>query len=53
MLVTHEQDIATYCSRTVLFKDGVVLSDHANTEKQSAAATLSNWPSEVDEPAAA
>ena len=53
VLVTHEPDIATYCSRTVVFKDGVVLSDHANTEKQSAAATLSTWPMEADESAAA
>src|ERR1043166_5284074 len=28
VLVTHEPDIATYCSRTVVFKDGAVLSDH-------------------------
>jgi putative ABC transport system ATP-binding protein len=27
VLVTHEPDIATYCSRTVVFKDGVVQSD--------------------------
>src|SRR5437868_6934927 len=53
VLVTHEPDIATYCSRTVVFKDGVVLWDHANTEKQSAAATLSTWPVEADESAAA
>src|SRR5919206_4187236 len=27
VLVTHEPDIATYCSRTVVFRDGTVLSD--------------------------
>ena len=27
VLVTHEPDIASYCSRTVVFKDGVVQSD--------------------------
>jgi putative ABC transport system ATP-binding protein len=27
VLVTHEREIATYCSRTVVFKDGVVQSD--------------------------
>src|ERR687898_199564 len=27
VLVTHESDIASYCSRTVVFKDGVVQSD--------------------------
>ena len=40
VLVTHEPDIATYCSRTVVFKDGVVLSDHANQRVHSAAEAL-------------
>ena len=40
VLVTHELDIATYCSRTVVFKDGVVLSDHANQRVHSAAEAL-------------
>jgi putative ABC transport system ATP-binding protein len=30
VLVTHEPDIAAYCSRTVVFKDGVVVSDRPN-----------------------
>jgi putative ABC transport system ATP-binding protein len=30
VLVTHEPDIAAYCSRTVVFKDGLLLSDHRN-----------------------
>jgi putative ABC transport system ATP-binding protein len=47
VLVTHEPDIATYCSRTVVFKDGVVLSDEANRESQLAAAVLAEWPSEA------
>jgi len=51
VVVTHEPDIATYCSRTVVFKDGVVLSDHANVESRSAAEVLSDWP--ADEAAAA
>jgi putative ABC transport system ATP-binding protein len=50
VLVTHEPDIATYCSRTVVFKDGVVLSDQENARPQSAAATLREWP--VDDVAA-
>jgi putative ABC transport system ATP-binding protein len=53
VLVTHEPDIATYCSRTVVFKDGVVLSDTRNQQVISAAATLAAWPrSEDDERAA-
>jgi putative ABC transport system ATP-binding protein len=51
VLVTHEPDIAEYCSRTVVFKDGVVLSDQSNRETRSAARVLADWPVEVDEPA--
>jgi putative ABC transport system ATP-binding protein len=40
VLVTHEPDIARYCSRTVVFKDGVVTSDHRNLNVESAAETL-------------
>ena len=52
VLVTHEPDIAEYCSRTVVFKDGVVLSDHVNSEVQSAAGVLARWPHAADEDAA-
>ncbi len=51
VLVTHEPDIATYCSRTVVFKDGVVLSDQPNRHVQSAAETLNGWPTELEEAA--
>ena len=51
VLVTHESDIAEYCSRTVVFKDGVVLSDHKNSHIQSAARVLAEWP-RVEEDAA-
>ena len=44
VLVTHEPDIAEYCSRTVVFKDGVVLSDHKNANVHSAAGVLAEWP---------
>jgi putative ABC transport system ATP-binding protein len=30
VLVTHEPDIAAYCRRTVVFKDGVIQSDQRN-----------------------
>jgi putative ABC transport system ATP-binding protein len=40
VLVTHEPDIAAYCSRTVVFKDGLVLSDERNRNPLLAAAHL-------------
>src|SRR6266699_3513211 len=53
VLVTHEADIAAYCSRTVVFKDGVIQSDQRNSHPISAAEALSNWPTSADEDAAA
>ncbi len=53
VLVTHEPDIAEYCSRRVVFKDGEVLSDQTNHEVRSAAAALMEWPREDDEAAVA
>jgi putative ABC transport system ATP-binding protein len=53
VLVTHEPDIAEYCSRRVVFKDGAVLSDQMNHESRSAAATLAEWPTEADQDDAA
>jgi putative ABC transport system ATP-binding protein len=52
VLVTHEPDIATYCSRTVVFKDGVVLSDQQNRQVVSAAESLANWPASLEDSAA-
>jgi putative ABC transport system ATP-binding protein len=49
LLVTHEPEIATYCSRTVVFKDGLVLSDHNNENIVSAAETLAATPAQVDD----
>jgi putative ABC transport system ATP-binding protein len=49
VLVTHELDIATYCSRTVVFKDGALLSDATNPHPVSAAATLAAWPPADDD----
>lgn len=40
VLVTHEPDIATYCSRTVTFKDGVIVSDRRNSHPARAAQRL-------------
>ena len=44
VLVTHEPDIATYCSRRVVFKDGLVISDQPNLQVVSAAEALVDWP---------
>jgi putative ABC transport system ATP-binding protein len=49
VVVTHEPDIATYCSRTVVFKDGLVQSDRPNQEVVLAAETLAAWPASLDE----
>jgi len=53
VLVTHEPDIAEYCTRRVTFKDGVVLSDQTNANANSAATVLAGWPADDDEDAAA
>jgi putative ABC transport system ATP-binding protein len=50
-LVTHEPDIATYCSRTVAFKDGAIVSDQPNRQVDSAAEALAHWPPEAEEAA--
>ena len=47
VLVTHEPDIATYCSRRVTFHDGLVLSDKEQ-QPASAAAALEEWPVEAE-----
>ena len=51
VLVTHEPDIATYCSRRVTFKDGVIVSDQPNPQAVSAAEALSEWPTQTEEAA--
>jgi len=45
VLVTHEPDIATYCSRRVAFLDGLVVSDRPQAPA-SAAAALAAWQSD-------
>jgi putative ABC transport system ATP-binding protein len=46
VLVTHEPDIATYCSRRVAFLDGLVVADRPQSPV-SAAASLAAWPSDI------
>ena len=53
VLVTHEPEIAAFCSRTVVFKDGLVLSDQANSRPHNAAEALQTMPAMDDEPEAA
>jgi putative ABC transport system ATP-binding protein len=48
VLVTHEPDIATYCSRTVAFRDGLVVSDERNHAVVSAEAALRDWPTPLE-----
>jgi putative ABC transport system ATP-binding protein len=44
VLITHEHDVAAYGSRIVTFKDGHVVSDHANRERRLARFELSETP---------
>jgi ABC-type lipoprotein export system ATPase subunit len=36
-MVTHEQDIAAYAQRNVIMRDGLILDDHAVSERANAA----------------
>ncbi|MBD1259036.1 ABC transporter ATP-binding protein [Maribacter polysiphoniae] len=44
--VTHEPDIATFSSRTVVLKDGNIIKDYMNSDIQSAATELALLPVE-------
>lgn len=44
--VTHEPDIATFSSRTIVLKDGKIIQDNINDNVQSAAEHLSKLPKE-------
>jgi putative ABC transport system ATP-binding protein len=41
VMVTHELDIAAYCKRIVVMRDGQVISDKVNTNRRSAAMEIS------------
>jgi putative ABC transport system ATP-binding protein len=45
ILITHEPDIAEYGTRTVTFRDGLVVSDHAVAERRMADDELIAWES--------
>src|SRR5216117_1370817 len=40
IMVTHEHDIAAYAQRNVIMRDGLILDDHAVSERANAAAQL-------------
>ncbi|WP_282054195.1 ABC transporter ATP-binding protein [Maribacter luteus] len=44
--VTHEPDIATFSSRTIVLKDGNIIKDYLNKDIQSAATELASLPLE-------
>ncbi|MFY0714066.1 ABC transporter ATP-binding protein [Seonamhaeicola sp. NFXS20] len=44
--VTHEPDIATFSSRTIVLKDGEIMQDYKNHNVQSAAEQLAQLPVE-------
>lgn len=44
--VTHEPDIATFSSRTIVLKDGNIIKDYHNKDIQSAATELASLPIE-------
>jgi putative ABC transport system ATP-binding protein len=48
VFVTHEPDIASFSSRTIMLKDGKVMKDSQNENKRSAKEVLSSLPKEED-----
>ena len=40
VMVTHELDIATYCKRVIVMRDGKVISDNVNAERRRATEAL-------------
>ncbi|WP_179319831.1 ABC transporter ATP-binding protein [Winogradskyella helgolandensis] len=46
--VTHEPDIATFSSRTIVLKDGSIMQDYKNHKVQSAVEELAKLPKQDD-----
>ena len=44
VLVTHEADIANFCKRSVVFRDGTIRKDEATASRAIAAHVLKNMP---------
>ena len=53
LMVTHEPDIAAYCKRNVVFRDGKVMRDFMVEERRIAEDELAALPPPVDEEVAA
>jgi len=50
VLVTHESDIAEFATRTVVFKDGQIISDAQVKDRKNAAAIIAKLPKEINTP---
>jgi putative ABC transport system ATP-binding protein len=48
VLVTHEQDIAQYAKRNIVFRDGKINKDHMVTNRLNAAEVLRTMPTIED-----
>lgn len=48
VFVTHEPDIASFSSRTIMLRDGKVLKDSANENRRSAKEVLASLPPKED-----
>jgi putative ABC transport system ATP-binding protein len=53
LMVTHEPDIASYCKRNVVFRDGKVTQDFAVQDRRIAEDELASMPAVLDEEDAA
>jgi putative ABC transport system ATP-binding protein len=51
LLVTHEPDVARFARRTVLFRDGQILSDSPVRDRARASEILATLPSGASETA--
>jgi len=48
VMVTHEPDIAAYTRRTIVMRDGEIISDNSARDKKNAAADLDAWRKKHD-----
>ena len=49
IFVTHNEEIASYCERNIVLRDGRIIQDSYNTKILSAAEALKNLPKEEEE----
>jgi len=48
VFVTHEPDIASFSSRTIMLKDGKIIKDSINTDMRSAKEVIAGLPADDD-----